>query len=237
MSITQKLICSVLLLISGSAHCQVTDLSFGANYGGFNMSEVRQLQNEIKSQISLPVKEISSFPSFVGYEGKVTVHFSRLRIGVIGGVNSTGSRLSYADYSGSLEYNQLAKITHIGFITEFKLKRDSSSTVQPYFSIQLEKGWTRFDIQEKIVVNGSSLVNENPVFRSRHTTIQPGFGIRKSLSYVLFISMYASYLIDSATFLEDLRDKDIKLLDQNFQPVSVNWSGFRIGITLGFNFN
>lgn len=70
--IHKSFILVVLLFLGQSATsvCQPIEGSFIINYGSFNMSDLKGFQDEIRTQTPVPVKEISSFPSYPGFAGK-----------------------------------------------------------------------------------------------------------------------------------------------------------------------
>src|SRR5689334_17014521 len=96
----------LLCLTSGHVVAQRFQISGGLVNGSYAMAEVSAFQDEVLSQLPVQAKVMSDFPNYIGYEGKVYYRIKRFSAGLYSSFRSTGSRASYADYSGSYEYNQ-----------------------------------------------------------------------------------------------------------------------------------
>ena len=216
--------------------CQRLDFEFGVNYGGYNMEEVKEFQEGIKSNYAVDPETMSNFPAHIGFDGRIGYTIARFRIFVFGSFNSSGSRLSYQDYSGSFEYNQLAKFKQIGAGSEFRLNANPDSPWAPFVSMQTGIGKTDFNVNGRTEVAGQTLGEDNLDFVSSHLSINPSIGIRRKILDHFFVSSSVGYFIDIANPLQYKEDRDLNLLDDNYDAISVNWSGFRIALSLRVRF-
>jgi hypothetical protein len=214
---------------------QKIQIAVGSNYGSFSMKEVIAFQNEIFDQYPVRPKKISEFPSYFGYEGKAQYQISKFLLGFFGSFNSTGSRLSYQDYSGSFEYNQIAKLVQLGAIAEYR-PCQAHKVLNFFFSLQIAPGWTNFIINNKTIIGTAVLVDQKVEFVSQHIMIQPGVGVELSFGKNFVLKSNVGYLIDDAGLLEDSNNKSFKLFNKNNKPIGVDWSGLRVGLAGGFRF-
>jgi len=227
------ILCLACSAIALTTTAQNVYTSFGVNYASFAMEDATEFQDELWRQLPVRSEKMSEFPNFFGYEGKVYLAFSKFQVGLFGAFNSTGSRLSYSDYSGSFEYNQTATMTQFGIGFEYALSSDIEKPWQPFVSVQVAKGWTNFTIDDMMVVGSQMLVEEKLEFESGHVTIQPGVGLRRTLFKKVFATGQAGYLIDIAEPLQYKEDNDLYLFDDNYNKVSADWSGFRLSLSVG----
>lgn len=152
----------------------------------------------------------------------------------MGGVNSSGSRLSLEDYSGSFEYNQTAKLVQLGAGLDYHLKREGKWI--PSISFQLTRGWTNVLIDEKVVANQVVFSDNQIKFKSSNVIVQPGVGIRRNLSEALFVAMDMGYALDMPSLLEDNSSASLKLFNNKNEPIGPDWSGYRVSLTFGLVF-
>lgn len=214
---------------------QHLEVSAGITYGSFKMEEVISFQQEIVRQLPVSAQTMSDFPNHYGFESKFTYKLSQFSLGLFGSFISSGSRVSYNDYSGSFEYNQIAKLTQLGLSSEYFLSKNTGSDWQFSPSLQVGIGKTSFNINDQMIVGGSILLEDNLNFTSSHITINPGFNIRRTFNK-FFIKTNFGYLIDLPGFLEYSEDKRLNLINENKDPIGVDWSGFRISLSTGIRF-
>jgi hypothetical protein len=222
----------VTLLCALSAHAQKLGFSVNVNYGNYKMKEIRAFENEMIKSFPVKAKSMSSFPAFVGYEGKLFLSFEKFNVGVFGSFNSTGSRISYKDYSGRIDVDQLARLKAIGALVEYKIPVQSE-VWKPFLSLQMSIGKTTYDLDASVELDNETLTDESLVFESKHTLINPSFGLRRQVLKKCFVAATVGYLFDSAADLKYKRDNDLYLLNEDNDPVSLDWSGFRLGMSFG----
>lgn len=221
------------------ALAQQLNFSVGMDYGNFNMKDLKNLQTAVQQQFPVHAKETSSFPAYFGYHAKVYGSIWRFQFGVFGAYNSTGSRLSYQDYSGSIEYNQHAKLIQFGTGFDYFFSSNRDKPWQPFCSFQIAYGRTTLHIDEHVVVgdaNPDNRADADLTFHSRHFTLQPAFGLRRAITKHLYAQAQAGYFIDAPGDLKYDEDKSLHLVDDHSNPLHANWSGFRLGLSAGVSF-
>lgn len=205
-------------------------VALGMNYGSYSMSKAKIFQQEILMQTPFGEKTTSTFPSYFGFEGKLLFKVRRARLGAFASLNSTGSRASYSDYSGSFIYDQRAKVVLFGFASEIRLNQPGLSW-DPFFAAQLGFGKSTFTLSDQLIVGGKQILLENESFKSGHVTILPSFGVRKFFLKRFFVSGTLGYAVDLGSQLEQ-KDGDYLHLKSG-DLLTLDWSGVRIGLSTG----
>ena len=90
--------------------------SFHVGQGSNQMKEMKTLQQEFANDFPVAPKTVSSFPAYYFYEGTIAGGFlDRFFAGVSIARGSTGGRIQYSDYSGSVKGDQILKYWSVGF--------------------------------------------------------------------------------------------------------------------------
>ena len=91
--------------------------SAGLNYGTYSMKSLKEMQKaEFPSPI--PLEIVESFPSRAGFEVSILRSFGNFSLGGFLSKASTGGRVSYADYSGSINHDIVVNNTVLGIQLE-----------------------------------------------------------------------------------------------------------------------
>jgi hypothetical protein len=229
---TKAAITLLLSIFTTMSMAQKFEVAGSMIYGTYSMKEVSSFQQEIIDQLLVPAKVMSDFPAYIGWEGKISYCLPNVSLGLYSSMHSTGSRVSYLDYSGSFEYNQHAKTTQLGLGIEYFLSPRSNDW-QSFLYMQIGLGWTKFNLNDEMIIDGQMIFEDNIDFTSNHITLQPGIGVRRNLGKY-FVSTQLGYILDGAKTLED--DRGFKLLNNKGEPIGVDWSGVRLALTCGIKF-
>ena len=217
------------------AHSQVS-LSGGINYGEYKMSDLKNLQRTIQDILPVKANDVEEFPGNIGYDAKFAVFFSpRFSLGVKGSVNTARGHINYGDNSGQIELNQKAKLEQIGIDAEYYfVSLANASKWQPFLSIYFGMGRTTVVMEEKLLLSAQVFPNRL-TFESENVLILPALGIRHSFGRTFFITASAGYLIDDKKELHLKSNEDVSIIDivNGGDPVSADWSGFRVSATAG----
>ncbi len=105
MKIYLKFFFTLFLLSQLSVNAQVSPgrLSFSVStgYACFNMHHLKELNDEIESQLPFSVKSVDNFDPGFYFGGSIqTIFFSKVLVGIIYQYYTTGSRIGQKDYSG-----------------------------------------------------------------------------------------------------------------------------------------
>lgn len=116
-------LCLLLVLIGTAVQAQprlVARASLGLDQHG-DVGGLGEWQDSERLQISARGIEASvtdDFPAYGSIEGALGVDLGSIELGILAGTSSTGGRLAYADYSGSLVVERIARRTFFGLYGE-----------------------------------------------------------------------------------------------------------------------
>ena len=129
------LLCLIMLLLAGNAFGQKFELIGGVGIGQCRMQDLRKFQDESCSSISLPAKITDDFPWTLHYSGELNVQLKNFYVGFAYFFLTTGSRISYSDYSGEIEMDLTAIAHGFGPSIKFPLYRTDKICVSSRTSV------------------------------------------------------------------------------------------------------
>lgn len=196
-----------------------------AHYGTYFMQSLKEYQTPSAGYF-IPMKVVDDFPGFVGYKVYGTVSITNnISIGLFAGLNSTGGKSSYADFSGYMSTTTTCRGMSYGGYGEFKMFE-----------------WRKVNFNAialgGIVVSNVKVVNETQTvsreatinnYKSVNELISPGICLSRSIERFI-IKCLVSYEINIA---EDLTSDSGKTLYNGSESVQAQWDGARIGIAVG----
>lgn len=207
-------------------------VSFSTEYGGYAMKELRDFQDVLKRDLPVSAKNVHSFPSYWGYGGKLYYIAGRFEFGFTGGLNSTGARTSYGDYSGSIQFDHLAKLIHFGAGCNVRISKHDN----PWhflLGLQTELGKTKYSLRSFFVLGDETVQDETHHFKASNVLIHPSMTLSRTLLQRLVIAAQAGFVLDSSSDLVYTEDTELYLLGDDNQPITSNWSGFRLALSVG----
>jgi hypothetical protein len=209
--------------------------SFSTGLAGFQMDDMKRHQSEIERGFPIDMKVLESFPSFWSYEFDINMAVTkRLNVGPMIGYTSTGGRMHYKDYSGTIKCDQVATSLSLGALSELVLFADDNWTV----SITGKTGATfgRYKLDVLFDVNQQS-DSENVKFHSTNFFFEPGFMVMKHVVKSMSVKFSAGYNINLVRGkLIWNEDKNLYLLDSRRDKVTLDWTGYRIGLGVSVAF-
>lgn len=221
----------VFALASLKTFPQQVEFSFLANYGTYSMGDLKSVHDEIVEFLPVPAKENGVYPSYWGYQAKVEIDIKRFQVGVFYGFSSTGSRLTYSDYSGKAIYEQTLRFPQVGLSGLYRLSRNEK--LYSYLVYQMGIGFTRMQFNQLLQVGNEKLVDDELEFKASHITISPGIGLCYELTRGVFIKAELRYLMDNLGYLKLATDHDVALEDSDGNNARADWSGLRLCAGIG----
>lgn len=225
-----KLYLTIILLAIISievTNAQQFTLGISSGIAGFSMKDLREFNTlYIKSQ-PVDARLTDDFPAqpfytlFLNYKGGTPYYF-----GAGLHYTTTGSRVSYKDYSGILQYDNiltvLAPSLRAGIILHDKKISIAGEN-------DLNYAFSTLKVYETILAQDGQYH-----YRSRSIQAEPG--IRISLPAGRFsLSLKAGYLIDGKGKNILKEDSEVYLKTSSGKAVRTDWSGFRLGLSAGFD--
>ncbi|MBT3228930.1 MAG: hypothetical protein HOD43_14325 [Candidatus Marinimicrobia bacterium] len=219
--------------LMSSAHSANLEFRIQGGQGHYNMPGLHNLQTEVIAELkgmSVPVKITSNFPDFYFSRVEVLHRFSQ---GYTGGLSwmhmETGGRIHYADYSGEISSDQILTCNGFGLSNTWTIM--ASKCFSSTFNMPISFLWSTLDMLDEIILLDESEVTQNEL-------VAMGLGLDPMISLAykvqrLSISIDGGYhLTFSKPF--HLKDNSDAILRVNNKQVSPDWSGYRLGVTLGY---
>ena len=219
----------LLLMVHSAAIAQYWVGSLGINYGTYSMESAKDFQRTIGSYW-VPLEIVEQFPARVGFEASILRNFGKFSLGTYFSTASTGGRVSYADYSGSINHDIIANNGVVAVQLEGALlKKD---TWELFFSFR--HGFS-FNTMKTISASqvGDNAQQSEQKFKSINMMISPGLGGR--IFYKNFFLhpevRYESHVIKSDLHYDGAEDV---YLEVNGERIQLGWDGVRIGVSIGY---
>jgi len=231
------LIAGALLImgfLSGPCFAQFK-FSGGVGMGTYAMTDLKNYNESIKTTLPVASQTISDFPPYATYEANLQYKIHRLHFGAYWSYNSTGSRLSYEDYSGTLWYNQKALSNQYGITLGYLLtQKEGPWEVTP--SVRLGLISTNYRLNNYLQVTGSPALNEIFNFTSNSYMISPGIATTRVLNPRIALSFDLRYLHDFQKSLVSTSTPLSYLYGINGNHLSANWGGIRLTLSVEVRF-
>jgi hypothetical protein len=199
------------------------------------MNDLQKLQKHNSAAVdpAIHVRLVEDFPVNDYMQGawKFSIN-EKYKMGFLVGFNTTGSRIHYADYTGELSYEIVAKAFNFGIELERLIFQAGR------FDISIDADFSMYSSVIKsrellIILNNSSSTSIR--YESISPTFEPGLSLNYSIKPFL-IGLHAGYLLDpGARLFWNYGDPKPALTYESGNSRS-NWTGFRIGVAVGFVF-
>lgn len=208
------------------------NLSFHSGVGYYKMAELKIFNDVLSGSYPPGGKVTSNFPSYYTFGMDALYSLSHLKVGLSTDFGSSGGRVYYSDYSGEISSSQALSFNSLSiaaggrwqFANRFEIVVDPRPTFV----------FSRAHVEQRQRINGP-----------------PGNNYRTSLLYNSFNFAFQPTVSLSARFgaftLGGYAGYNLTLVKNNFKQVgdyfsaddlslySADWSGFRIGGTVGVN--
>lgn len=226
---------SGLLLFLCQATCSGQGNAFlepSMSYGTFSMREVKDFQKHFIEQVPVGIKITDSFPGFYlfGFRGAKALEqgeTDNVYLGFVAETGSTGGRAHYADYSGSIHFDQLLRYFSGGIFLE---KIAYQGPIHFFYGMQLEALQTHFTFKSHVKI-GHQEDWQSEAFRSMGGALKPYLGVAYPMHHFTF-GLHLGYLVNgSAPFHVKGEPKAIITLDGSENKVSPGWSGLRFNLS------
>lgn len=221
-------------LISGTITLS-QNLVIRAEYGvgTFLMQDLKDFQESIIPDLGVKVERLSKFPPYFGFGISFVLYInSGIGVGITSDYFSTGGTNYYEDYSGSYKLNLLTNAYNIG--TVFSVRNITRKHLNTNFEIQQGIKLSKLSLSEKLIIKDI----EDPIssnsynFESTSWWIKPVYRVEYKLFDFLSAGAFLGAEINLKSKLHLNSNHDAILLNKTGENVTINWSGFRLGLYL-----
>lgn len=148
----------LLLMIVCDSKAQEISLGLGVGYDTFWMGNVKDFQGMLARGLPFNAQVLESFPAYADFSLSCMKSYPKWYWGGIVGHTSTGGRVYYSDYSGSIALDQLIRMNYLTAViaqdlnpaakTHFLLGADFTACLNTFlFDVTTQVG-TQNDIEE-----------------------------------------------------------------------------------------
>ncbi len=215
----------ILLIMSvfSQANGQKVELIFTAGMASYSMRDLKTMNADLRDQLPFNSEVTDNFPMTLQFGGQFAVQMiKKYKLGVLYAFNSTGSRISSGDYSGSYLFDNVVNGHTIGILNGFLVYDHKAFRID--FLANIGMVISSLKMKEELTV-ADTTVSTSTHFRSAGIFLEP----RAELSYqwkYLKAGFYLGYFINP---MGRIRSEDGQELTS-----TINWSGLRFGIEIGF---
>jgi hypothetical protein len=157
---------------------------------------------------------------------------------VLGGTinyNSSGARLSYADYSGKFNFDQITKRLAVG--TNIRIMTISEHKLTYGLEANLQISFSTLELESNLMINNLSAQKENLKFNSLSGQLRLSWINKYNILNDFYLINRIGYELDilsSKLFFKE--NKEAYLLTPNGKEARLDWSGIRLSMGVGINF-
>lgn len=229
---------SLIVLVIANLQARAQDAEFRVSYhlgaGKYMMEELKALNEERLEEIDVRARILQNYPVYFTHTLAFSQKFAENHyLGFCLEHQSTGSRISYKDYSGELilDTNLTANslgLFYQGFITKRK-GTDLSWGSYLYYNLTL------LQIDNFLRVN-STIHTEKINFKSQGISIQPFISASKQIKSFALGTELSAYLNGMAKDFYLEQNKDATLVNNDGSRISPDWTGLRFKASITYLF-
>lgn len=221
------------LLFSFHLHGQQSSFVFKSGLGTYLMTDLKANQDEILDQIPVDARKVDEFPPYLnfGIEG-MTSFKNDLSIGFLFDFQSTGGRISYADFSGRIGIDHRISAIGLGIAVHKAFRETEKFIVMG--NLEGSGLFTKMVIESNSEI-GTVSSSEELEFEAISPALGGNIVFRRLLNN-FFIQVSGGFQYDIGGKVK-LDNSEGVLLTPEGAPARTQWSGGRIEIGIGYTFS
>jgi hypothetical protein len=222
-----------ILLFLIAQHGFAQQIQFTTGIGTYALKSMKSHGENLQQSFPVDARFVDKFPSYPFYTLSILQRIGNCYVGGSGSYGSTGARINYTDYSGSISADQNVRYFEFGAPFAVLLNRKASL------------GFLKFTAKPTVVFGryvlllttrlGDTIESEKAKFTSVNLGIESGLSYSRKVfkSFELELqggynfNFYKGELLYSTNDSYSLEDKDGK-------KVTLDWSGFRVGLGIAY---
>lgn len=216
--------------VSAQRFGQHIDLSINAGYATFNQHSLKDFQQEVLSEMPVQGKILSSFPGYLNYSIDAIFFDSTYFVGVMMGHTSTGARIQYTDYSGSITYDQVVKMNYFGLVAAKRILSTRYGNVFLGMDLLAYRNSVEFEYSEVVL---DQLYKSSISLKSLNLALGTFIQIHKR---------FGNFLVKGSGGYEFHMAKDLyyeesgqTFLTSSGETLKVNADGLRFSLGIGYS--
>jgi hypothetical protein len=219
------------LLFSAHAYGQVrVSLEPRLGYGSYAMSDMKAIQADFIRSVGVRARATDQFPAYFQRGLMLSIHLNeRNRVSLVFEQGSTGGRVAYEDYSGSVQVDQLLQYTSFG---SFFGREQSINGWSILYGLESTIIMSKFRMESAIKIDSYDYYDTED-YRAVGLGTKPMVGI--GYHYKRFLPrITAGYLLNHSQKSFYPKDDELSVLTLNNEELAPDWSGFRLTFSVGY---
>jgi hypothetical protein len=217
-----------------SVNAQGIHIEFQSGFATFDMSALKKINNSLVKYIPLETRIVSSFPPYWYFQPSVILKSDKIGMGIFYNFQSTGSRISSADYSGEYRLDMKIHAHSPGIYVDCYLIPVYKFKLLAYSQIGFL--YSNLRIDESIIIKDTTLMNYSYQFDCTNYLFEPGVKFdykANSLGCEINFGYLFQFGDESFTTNTEESENPNVTLDRSIKP---DWSGFRLGVSVYYFF-
>lgn len=213
-----------------NSRAQDINVSLQTGYGFYSMRSLELITDKSAKELPFNAKIISNYPAYHYYQPMIKLSKPNFDFGFVYTFQTTGSRISYKDYSGEYRLDSKINCNSPGII--FIYRGNGISKLKAGISLKTGINFSVLKWTEYLKVD--NVVNNNLKFRSQSFYFEPGVNLTYSidrLSFELNLEYYKEFSREN--YLQSGDSKNYIPVNKKFNGEDI-WDGFRLGITFTY---
>jgi hypothetical protein len=209
-----------------------SSIFLNVGYSTYQLNQLKAYNAYILNSLPVEGRLVTDFPGYVIYSGEFYFSSEPGFFGLYVGHSSTGSRISYNDYSGRFRFDQLIRTNSLGGEFGLPIVKEKGLVLNGSLRYLFNMNTIEFDSEYQIP---GEYDYQTLNFDSFTHGIQPTISLTTGFRHWL-AKIECGYEIQTPAKLLLSQDHNAFLLDENEKEVKYNGSGVRLQVGLGFSF-
>ncbi|MBF8965079.1 hypothetical protein I0P70_17660 [Pontibacter sp. FD36] len=197
-------------------------------YGTFSMQGLKTVQEGFKYQNDLGLEVVEEFPAYYQFGLQFRYNISeRYAGGIVLETGSTGGRVAYADYSGSIRADQLVSYKSAGTFSEYLIREGKLNW---YACIEVTA------VRSALTLETTSQIKQHHG-HDKDELVAIGVGIKPYVSLKYPVKRFVPEISMGYLFYYGkpfhLREDERMILSANNKEIGPDWGGLRVTAGIG----
>lgn len=229
----QIIVTAIFFMVFLDVFSQSWHVGVGSGFMTHSQSPLKNFNKSIKEIIPFETEITDNFPTTSYFQGEIEFRYDQLIVGLIYTYNSTGSRVTSTDYSGSYYYDITLNGNIWGiYIGTFTKLNDR---LKLHYNIETGEIFSSLKLKESISINN---VGSNEDIENLYATglyFKPN--LKLSYEYAKFnFNLNCGYIIDTQSPFHLKDQEDATLLNPTTnEKIKTEWNGLMVGISVSYS--
>jgi len=204
-----------------------------AGYGTFSMHDLKGFQKVMMDRQQFDTRVVETFPGYLSYGVDLLYVRNKGFFGGGWGHTSTGGRLSYSDYSGYYNFDQVVHMNVVSLQGGIRIFPNYETCF--FLGLKGAVYSNKLDLKEELSIGNQTVAEVTPM-HSTNVACQPFLSAQRTLKR-LFLKLDAGYEFHNAGKLTTTDGKNNQIPDgSGKKPATIQPDGLRVSLGVGYVF-